>query len=297
MPDSVSRNRNRTATRVDLPAPLTPTTATLPPGGMSRSTLSSASGLPGTYRAQTPRRRIGYGGAGSGIGSVGSTTGSGASRTANTRAADWRTRSSACAANGSPTTTSNAANGVRTATASATPVICPSATAGMPTSSAPHTASPDRRAVRAEPIPAVRAAAAATRVSSASAVVNLSIWASAAPKAMRSGAPWSRSTVAVASSPRAAAARACDRRDKARLRAGTTMPARRSAISRTNPAAENTQPISPTVAAPTTIATTYGGITLNKRSCMVSTSSARRASRSPLRNAGKPPGASRSRRR
>ena len=101
--------------------------------------------------------------------------------TPNTRAADCRTRSSACAAAGKPTTSSNAASGVSASTASRTPSMWPDRTAGIPVTSAPTTASPPSRLVSPEPSPAVRAVAAATCVSSASASAALASAAPAAP--------------------------------------------------------------------------------------------------------------------
>ena len=55
-------------------------------------------------------------------------------------------------------------------TASSTPSSAPARTAVTPTSSAPHIASPQSSVANPWPTPAVRAVAAATRVSSASIV-------------------------------------------------------------------------------------------------------------------------------
>ena len=71
-------------------------------------------------------------------------------------------------------------------------------------------------------------------------------------------------------------------------------PASSSATSRIRPAAGSIHHTSPTVAAPTSSAIANGGTTRSSRSCRESTSPISRASRSPLPNAGRPSGASRS---
>ena len=89
----------------------------------------------------------------------------GASSTACTRAALRRTRASSCVAAGRPATSSKVASGTSATTASSTGSRL---RARSPRPPSPHSASPVSSVTRPRPVPVVRAAAASSRVSSAS---------------------------------------------------------------------------------------------------------------------------------
>ena len=292
-----SQNRSSTEARVDLPAPLAPTSATRRPGGRSRLTRSRAGGPSGRYRTVASSSWMPNGPGGSARGRPGARTGSGVSVTAAIRPAATRAWSSWTAAAGRAVTASNAASAVRVRTASGTRDSVPVPVAATPRSRTAHSVSPDTRLISPVPRPLAAAVRRASRVSSASAASARSSAASAAPKACRSAAPSSRSVTVAASRPRAGAPARAAMRATAAPASGTARPAASSPAASTAAAGVRMNRHTVTAPPPTRAAASTGVTPRMNRSWVASTSEISRASRSPEWNSASPAGASASSRR
>ena len=186
---------------------------------------------------------------------------------------------------------SNAASGTRARTASSAPLSEPAWVASTPSVRAPQLASPASAVVRPRPMPVVPAPCRATPRSWPSESSMRLSCPSRAPMTRSSGAPSTRSTTLAVRSPRTVACRDSSRPARRPVNQGTAVADRTRATSRTRPACGRNHQRAATVPAPTNTATRNGCSTRSTTSCSESTSSTKRATRSPLRKTGRPAGA------
>ena len=297
-PPSYGRNRSRTAASVDLPAPLSPTIATRRPGcevevdAVERPLLASR--VAGTQSAQVDGvvERSGLR-----AGGRGSATVAGASITSSTRAAERRTRWSVCVAPGRPVDELKRRQRDECDHREQDAVEVSGPNGGdADEHRAPHRDSrhrapsaPDRRPPCARS--PTRSGSARRRPPPRGAS-----WAPAAPQTTSSGAPSIRSTTATARSPRAVAWLASARAARNPVSHGTTVAATSSVEEQDEARRREDPPDEADGHRPDEHGDPERGQHPQHQILSESTSLTRRASRSPLRNAGRPSGARRSRR-